>query len=92
MLKDGVSPEELAKAKSGIAQQAAQARAQDQFLVANLRADIDSGRSFAWDKRFDARVQALTPDAVLAAARKHIDPAKISIVKAGDFAKASQQN
>jgi zinc protease len=35
-------------------------------------------------------VQALTPAAVLAAARKYIDPAKLTIIKAGDFAKAAK--
>jgi hypothetical protein len=33
-----------------------------------------------------------TPEAVLAAAPKHIEPAKISIVKGGDFAKISEPN
>jgi zinc protease len=89
-LRDGVTPEELAKAKSGIAQQSVQGRAQDQRVVSELVSDIDTGRSFAWDKQFEARVQALTPDAVLAAARKYIDPAKLTIVKAGDFAKAAR--
>jgi zinc protease len=90
LLKDGVTPEELAKAKSGIAERAAQSWAQDQVLVGKLRADIDDGRTFAWDKQFQANLQALTPEAVLAAARKYIDPAKISIVKAGDFAKVQR--
>ncbi|HTQ37081.1 MAG TPA: pitrilysin family protein, partial [Steroidobacteraceae bacterium] len=88
-LKDGPTAEELAKAKSGIAQQLAQGRAQDDQLVGELLADIDTGRTFAWDKKFEAGIQALTPAEVLAAARKHIDPAKLSIVKAGDFAKAA---
>jgi zinc protease len=92
MLKDGVRPEELAKAKSGIAQESAQARAQDRGLVGKLRFDIDSGRSLAWDKQFEAHVEALTPEAVLAVARKYIDPTKITIVKAGDFAKVSKPN
>ncbi len=92
LLKDGITPEELAKAKSGIAQQRAQARAQDQVLVGKLRFDIDAGHSFAWDKQFEAHVEALTPEAVLAAARKYIEPAKISIVKGGDFAKVSKPN
>ena len=90
LLKDGITPEELAKAKSGIAQHAAQERAQDQDLVGTLRSHIDSGRSFAWEKQFEAHVAALTPEAVLAAARKYIDPARITIVKAGDFAKVSK--
>jgi zinc protease len=92
LLKDGITPEELAKAKSGIAQQRAQARAQDQVLVGKLRFDIDAGHTFAWDKQFEAHVEALTPEAVLAAARKYIEPAKISIVKGGDFAKVSKPN
>ncbi len=90
-LKDGVTPEELTKAKSAIAQQDLQERAQDDALVGALLANIDSGRSFAWDKAFDAKVQALTPADVLAAARKHIDPAKLTIIKAGDFAKAAKK-
>jgi zinc protease len=90
MVKDGVTPEELTKAKSGIAQRALQSRAQDQSLVAELLSDIDTGRSFAWDKQFEARIQALTTEQLLAAVRKHIDPAKITIVRAGDFAKAAK--
>jgi zinc protease len=92
MLKDGVTPEELAKAKSGMMQFFAQARAQDQALVGKMRFDLDAGRTFEWDKQFEAHVQALTPDAVLAAARKYIDPTKLTIVKAGDFAKVAKTN
>jgi zinc protease len=90
MLKDGFTAEELAKAKSGVIQQALQSRAQDQRLVGELLSDLDTSRSFAWDKQFEAHIQALTPDQVLAAARKHIDPTKITIVKAGDFAKVAK--
>ena len=92
LLKDGIGAEELAKAKSGIAQQLAQTRAQDQALVGKIRFDIDAGRTFAWDKQFEAHLQALTPDAVAAAARKYIDPAKITSVKAGDFAKVAKSD
>jgi zinc protease len=89
-LKDGVTAEELTKAKSGIAQRALQSRAQDQSVVSELLSDLDTGRSFAWDKQLEARIQALTPAQVLAAARKYIDPAKITVVVAGDFAKLSK--
>jgi zinc protease len=86
LLKDGITPTELAKAKSGIAQQEAQSRAQDRNLAGKLRFDIDADRTLAWDKQFEARVAALTPEAVTAAARKYVDPTRITIVKAGDFA------
>ena len=90
LLKDGFTAEELAKAKSGATQQALQARAQDQRLVGGLLSNIDSDRSFAWDKQFEARIMALTPEQVLAAARKYIVPSKMTIVKAGDFAKVAK--
>jgi zinc protease len=90
ILKDGITPEELAKAKSGIAQQEAQSLAQDRGLVQRLVSHIDTGRTFTWEKQFLEHVQALTPEAVNAAARKYIDPAKITIVKAGDFSKAAK--
>jgi zinc protease len=89
-LASGVTAEELTKAKSGITQRMQQSRAQDEQVVSDLLSDIDSGRSYAWDKAFEAKIQALTPAAVQAAARKHIDPAKITIVKAGDFAKVAK--
>jgi len=89
LLKDGITPAELAKAKSGIAQQEAQSRAQDRALAGKLRFDIDADRTLAWDKQFEALVAALTPEMVTAAARKYIDPTRITIVKAGDFAKGA---
>jgi zinc protease len=88
LVRDGVTAEELTKAKSGIAQQATQGRAQDQRVAAELLSDIESGRTFAWDKQFEAKIQSLTLEQVKAAAAKYIVPAKLTIVKAGDFAKA----
>jgi zinc protease len=38
----------------------------------------------------DARIGALTVDEVNAAIRRHLDPAKLSVYLAGDFAKAAQ--
>jgi zinc protease len=45
------------------------------------------GRTFTWSKRFEERIMALTAAQVSAAMRKYIDPAKVTVVKAGDFAK-----
>jgi zinc protease len=38
-----------------------------------------------WDEQVEARIRSLTPDEINAAFRKHVDPAALSIVKAGDF-------
>jgi zinc protease len=37
----------------------------------------------------EKKLQALTPEQVTAAFRKHIDPAKLGVVVAGDFEKKS---
>jgi len=92
-LKDGFTDEEITKAKSGWSQLFAQNRVQDQQLANRLLAHLDSGRTFlTWDKAFEARVLASTPADVRAALRKYLDPAKLTIVKAGDFAKATKAN
>lgn len=86
-LKDGFTDGELASAKSGILQMRAQNRAQDGTLAAAWAANLYLGRTFAFSKRIEDRIMALKVDDVNAALRKYIDPEKVSIVKAGDFAK-----
>ena len=39
--------------------------------------------------QMDAKIQALTPAQINEAFRRHLDPAQLSIVKAGDFRKAN---
>jgi zinc protease len=86
LLKDGVTAEELDKAKQGWLQQQLQNRSQDQFLVSLLSQQALTGRTMAFNTEFEQWVAALTPVEVNAALRKYVDPAKISFVKAGDFA------
>jgi hypothetical protein len=47
------------------------------------------GRTLQFDAELEKKVRQLTAEQLVSALRKHIDPAKISIVKAGDFAKAA---
>ena len=39
----------------------------------------------AFEADFDKQIEALTPEAVQAALKKHIDPKKLVVVTAGDF-------
>ncbi len=48
---------------------------------------LHHGRTFAFNKAFEDRLLALTVADVNAALRKYLDPAKLTIVKAGDFSK-----
>jgi zinc protease len=42
-------------------------------------------RTFAWDEEFENKIMALNKQQVQDAMKKHLDPAKITIIKAGDF-------
>jgi zinc protease len=84
-LKDGFTAEELANAKSGIMQQRLQNRAQDGTLAGAWTSLLHLGRTFTFSKAFEDRLATLTVDDLNAALRKHIDPSKISVVKAGAF-------
>jgi zinc protease len=87
MLKDGFSADELTAAKSGYLQSQQVSRAQDQSLVRKLGSYLFLNRTMAWDAEFDKKVSALTVEQINQAMRKFLDLSKISIFKAGDFAK-----
>lgn len=88
-LKDGFTAEEVAAAKSGYLQSQQLNRAQDAGLVRKLAQYRLLNRTLAWDSELEKKIAALTPDEIAAAMRRHIDPSKLTIVKAGDFAKAA---
>lgn len=87
MLKDGFTEAEITAAKSGYLQSRQVSRAQDNELARRLNAFLFSDRTLNFDKELEQRISALTNDQILQAMRKHIDPSKIVIIKAGDFAK-----
>lgn len=86
-LKDGFTDAEVAAAKSGILQMRTQTRAQDGALASGWTGYMYLDRTFAFSKQFEDKVMALEAGDVVAALRKHIDPAKVTVVKAGDFTK-----
>jgi zinc protease len=87
-LKDGFTADEIKTAKNGWLQSRQVSRAQDKELVAKLRAFANLNRTLEWDAEFEKKVAALTAEQITSAMRKYLDPAKLSIVKAGDFAKS----
>ena len=87
-LKEGFTDAEVAAAKSGLLQKRVQTRAQDGAVAGGWVHYLHHGRTFEYSKEFEARIRSATPAEILAALRKHLDPAKVSFVKAGDFAKA----
>ena len=67
-----------------------QSRAQDGNLASSWTDRMHRDRTFAEAALFDAKYRAATLEEVNAAFRKFIDPAKLTIVKAGDFAKTAK--
>jgi len=88
-LKDGFTAQEVSEAKSGWLQGQQVGRAQDPALARKLDGNLFIDRTLGWDATLEKKIAALTPDEIVAAMRRHIDPAKITIVKAGDFKEAS---
>jgi zinc protease len=88
-LADGFTDEEIKIAKTGLLQSRQVSRAQDSELAARLGTLQYLGRTIAWDAELDRKLEALTADQIKTTLARHLDPSKISIVKAGDFAKAA---
>ena len=80
-------PDEVNAAKAGWLQERLVERADGCYVMSGFETGLFQGRTYKWDADLEERVGALTPEQILAALRRHIDPARISIVKAGDFLK-----
>jgi zinc protease len=87
LLKEGLLPGELDKAKQGWLQQQQVMRSNDAMLARMLGANLVSGRSMDFYAKQDAAIAKLSADDVLKALRKRIDPKKMFITTAGDFEK-----
>ena len=89
-LDGGFSAAEVEAARSGYLQARQVSRAQDAELGRKLASYLFIGRKLDFDAAVDKKLAALTPEAILAALKRRLDPAKLTIVKAGDFANASK--
>jgi zinc protease len=87
-LKGGFTADEVAAAKKAFLDQRAVGRSQEAGLLRVLASHEQLGRTMKWDEQLENNIRALTPEQINAAFRRHIDPAALSIVKAGDFQKA----
>ena len=85
--KDGFTADEVSKARAGMLQNRQVERSQDPSLAGELSTQLYVGRTMTYDADLERRLSALTVTDVNSALRKYIDPAKITIVKAGDFGK-----
>jgi zinc protease len=84
-LKEGFTEAEVAKSKQAYLDGRMVARSSDAGLLAQLTSHEELDRTMRWDEQLEQKIRALTAEQVNAAFRKHIDPASLSIVKAGDW-------
>lgn len=84
-LKDGFTAKEVAEAKKAYLDARMVSRAQDAALLTLLASHELLGRTMKWDEQLERKLQALTPEEVNAAFRRHVDASALTIVKAGDF-------
>jgi len=88
VITSGFTTEEITAAKSGWSQTRTVNRAQDAGLAGSLNSYLFLKRDLTWDEGFEKRVMDLTPEQINNAIKKYLKLESISIVKAGDFAKA----
>jgi zinc protease len=86
--RDGFTAAEVAEAKKSLLESQVVARSQDQNLTRLLGNRQRFDRTMKFDEDLEARIAALTAEQVSAAFRRHIDPAGLVVIEAGDFKKA----
>lgn len=91
LVKDGLTAEEIEAAKKGWLQSQQLSRAQDRELAGRLNNYLFLNRTIAFDADLENKIQNLTVEQVNAAMRKYLTPDNITIIKAGDFAKAKDK-
>jgi zinc protease len=89
LLRDGITEEELERAKQGYLQAQSVRRTNDGALGGILAGCSYADRTMEYHADFEKRIAALTADDVMQAWRRHIDPKRLVVVTAGDFEKAA---
>jgi zinc protease len=88
IVNQGFTADEVETAKKALLEQQQLGRSQDASLARTLTTQARYGWTMKRTDEHEKMVAALTPTQVNAAAKKYIDPAALSIYKAGDFKKA----
>jgi zinc protease len=86
-LKSGPSLSELTDALKGYLDSKKVSRTKDQNLAMSIVNNLNLGRQFAFEAEQEKKAAALSPEEIKEAFRKHIDPKKLVIIRAGDFEK-----
>jgi len=86
-VREGFSAAEVEAGRQAVLEARRLARTQDRSLASRLGAYLFARRTFAWDIELERNIASLSAAEVNAALKKHIDPARLSVIMAGDFKK-----
>ncbi len=87
--EDGITQDELDEAKKAYLQASRVRRTDDAALTSELLATMFNERTMEHYAKHDAQIEAATVESVNEAINKYIDPEKLVMAIAGDFAAAS---
>jgi zinc protease len=85
--KDGPTEKEVADAKTAMIEMQKIGRTSDSAIAGQIVSNLYLGRTFKHVAEQEAAIEALTPAKVKDAWGKYIDPARLVILRAGDFKK-----
>ncbi|WP_423926154.1 M16 family metallopeptidase [Candidatus Palauibacter sp.] len=85
-LADGFTEEELEIARRGYLGQQQSSRANDGAIANMLANSLFLDRPLTFTAEQEAAIEGLTAADIVAAMRRHIDPAKLTVIRGGDFA------
>lgn len=89
-LADGPTAQELNQAREAYLRQGEMGRTEDGRLVGLLASQLHAGRTMQFEADLIAKLKALSPADLQAAARKYIHPDQLAVFLAGDFAKKAK--
>lgn len=90
-VKEGVSASELEEGKKAYLESRRVGRNSDGLLAGQLRAGLEAGRTMQYYADMEKQVEKLQPGDVKKAFDKHLKPADLVIIQAGDFKKAEEK-
>jgi zinc protease len=85
-LQEGFAADEVEKGKESYLKEQKVNLARDSWLASRMNDDLVRERTFQALAEWEAKINALTARVVNQAFRKYVDPKKLAVFKAGDFA------
>lgn len=84
-LADGPTEKEVEDAKNAWLENQIVSRSNDGSIAGQLISNLHLGRTFEFVREREEKVAQLTPGDIHAAFKKHVDPSKLVIIRAGDL-------